>query len=44
MPRFSNLKNSLLALAVFGVIALAHGARKPIRSRFVPVRDAALQT
>jgi len=26
MPRFSNLKNSLLALAVFGVIALSHGS------------------
>lgn len=26
MPRFSNLKNSLLALAVFGVMALAHGS------------------
>ena len=26
MPRFSNLKNSLLALAVFGVIALFHGS------------------
>lgn len=25
MPRFSNLRNSLLALAVFGVIALSHG-------------------
>ncbi|HET6979452.1 MAG TPA: PEP-CTERM sorting domain-containing protein [Pyrinomonadaceae bacterium] len=28
MPRFSNLKNSLLALAVFGVMALAHGSAK----------------
>src|ERR1700752_2287582 len=28
MPRFSNLKNSLLTLAVFGVIALAHGSAK----------------
>ena len=26
MPRFSNLKNSLLAFAVFGVIALFHGS------------------
>lgn len=26
MPRFSNLKTSLLALAVFGVIALSHGS------------------
>jgi hypothetical protein len=26
MPRFSNLRNSLLALAVFGVIALSHGS------------------
>ena len=25
MPRFSNLKKSLLALAVFGVVSLAHG-------------------
>ena len=25
MPRFSNLKKSLLALAVFGIVALAHG-------------------
>src|SRR5215813_2503839 len=28
MPRFSNLKNSLLALAVFGLLALAHGTAK----------------
>jgi hypothetical protein len=28
MPRFSNLKNSLLALAVFGILALAHGTAK----------------
>jgi hypothetical protein len=28
MPRFSNLKNSLLALAAFGLIALAHGSAK----------------
>ena len=28
MPRFSNLKNSLLALAVFGIVALAHGTAK----------------
>ena len=28
MPRFSNLKQSLLALAVFGIIALAHGTAK----------------
>lgn len=28
MPRFANLKNSLLALAVFGVIALANGNAK----------------
>src|SRR4030095_14154908 len=28
MPRFSNLKNSMLALAVFGVMALAHGSAK----------------
>ena len=28
MPRFSNLKNSLLALAVFGIVAIAHGTAK----------------
>ena len=28
MPRFSNLKNSLLALAVFGILALTHGTAK----------------
>src|ERR1041385_4459009 len=28
MPRFSNLKTSLVALAVFGVLALAHGTAK----------------
>jgi PEP-CTERM motif len=28
MPRFSNLKNSLLALAVFGIVTLAHGTAK----------------
>lgn len=28
MPRFSNLKNSMLALAVFGILALAHGTAK----------------
>jgi hypothetical protein len=28
MPRFSNLKTSFLALAVFGVLALAHGTAK----------------
>jgi len=28
MPRFSNLKNSLLAIAVFGILALAHGTAK----------------
>ena len=28
MPRFSNLKNSLLALAVFGILGLAHGTAK----------------
>jgi hypothetical protein len=28
MPRFSNLKNSLLMLAVFGILALAHGTAK----------------
>ena len=28
MPRFSNLKKSLIALAVFGVLALAHGTAK----------------
>jgi hypothetical protein len=28
MPRFSNLKKSLLSLAVFGVLALAHGTAK----------------
>jgi hypothetical protein len=26
MPRFSNLKTSLMALAVFGILALAHGS------------------
>ncbi|HKU78027.1 MAG TPA: PEP-CTERM sorting domain-containing protein [Pyrinomonadaceae bacterium] len=26
MPRFSNLKNAVLGLAVFGIIALAHGS------------------
>src|SRR5215510_11329490 len=28
MPRFSNLKTSFLALAVFGVLTLAHGTAK----------------
>lgn len=28
MPRFSNLKSSLLALAVFGIVVLAHGTAK----------------
>ena len=28
MPRFSNLKKSLLALAVFGILGLAHGTAK----------------
>jgi hypothetical protein len=28
MPRFSNLKKTLLALAVFGVVSLAHGTAK----------------
>jgi hypothetical protein len=28
MPRFSNLKKSLLALAVFGLVSLAHGTAK----------------
>lgn len=28
MPRFSNLKNSMLALAVFGILAVAHGTAK----------------
>ena len=28
MPRFSNLKKSLLALAVFGLLGLAHGTAK----------------
>lgn len=28
MPRFSNLKKSLLAVAVFGILALAHGTAK----------------
>ena len=28
MPRFSNLKKSLLALAIFGVVSLAHGTAK----------------
>ncbi len=28
MPRFSNLKNSLLALVVFGIVAIAHGTAK----------------
>ena len=28
MPRFSNLKKSLIALAVFGVLALSHGTAK----------------
>lgn len=28
MPRFSNLKNAVLALAVFGIIALANGSAK----------------
>jgi hypothetical protein len=28
MPRFLNLKNSLLALAVFGILALTHGTAK----------------
>jgi len=28
MPRFSNLKSSLLALAVFGIVAIAHGTAK----------------
>src|SRR6185437_10138787 len=28
MPRFWNLKNSLLALAVFGILAMTHGTAK----------------
>jgi hypothetical protein len=28
MPRFSNLKNPLLAIAVFGILALTHGTAK----------------
>ena len=28
MPRFSTLKNSLLALAIFGIVSLAHGTAK----------------
>lgn len=28
MPRFSNLKNSFLALAVFGILVLAHGTAR----------------
>jgi hypothetical protein len=28
MPRFSNLKKSLLALALFGIVSLAHGTAK----------------
>ena len=28
MPRFANLKNSLLAFAVFGILALSHGTAK----------------
>ena len=28
MPRFSNLKKSLLALAVFGIVTLAQGTAK----------------
>src|ERR1051325_11004380 len=28
MPRFSNLKSPLLALAVFGILALSHGTAK----------------
>lgn len=28
MPRFSNLKKSLLALAIFGIVTLAHGTAK----------------
>lgn len=28
MPRVSNLKNALLALAVFGIVALSHGSAK----------------